>query len=141
MLRLYTLIFQYDIHKNALKSKSYQPDLIELQSAPLTYSLWSMATIYASTLSMPSHFLLISWDKSLKVWTKTIHCSLRPEFSGKGIVSIPQIKIHSDCFASYFFRLLFMQLQERQDAGVSENVRGLVEHEFDKHRELILCQN
>ena len=38
MLRLCTLIFQYDIHKNALKSQYYYPDLIELQNAPL--SLW-----------------------------------------------------------------------------------------------------
>ena len=39
MLHLCTLIFQYDIHKNALKSQYYYPDLIELQNAPLTYSL------------------------------------------------------------------------------------------------------
>ena len=28
-------MFQYDIHKNALKSQFYYPDLIELQNAPL----------------------------------------------------------------------------------------------------------
>ena len=37
MLRFCTLIFQYDIHTNALKSQYYYPDLIELQNAPLTY--------------------------------------------------------------------------------------------------------
>ena len=34
------LIFQYDIHKSALKMQYYYPDLIELQNSPLTYSLW-----------------------------------------------------------------------------------------------------
>ena len=38
MLRFCTLIFQYDIHENALKSQYYYPDLIELQNTPLTYS-------------------------------------------------------------------------------------------------------
>ena len=42
MLHLCTLFFQYDIHKNALKSQYYYPDLIELQNAPLTYSLWNV---------------------------------------------------------------------------------------------------
>ena len=40
-LHLYTLIFQYNIHKNALKSQYYYPDLIEPLNAPLTYSLCS----------------------------------------------------------------------------------------------------
>ena len=35
-----TLIFQYDIHKKALKSQCYYPVLIEVQNAPLTYSPW-----------------------------------------------------------------------------------------------------
>ena len=35
MLHVCTLIFQYDIHKNALKSHYYYPDLIEVQNAPL----------------------------------------------------------------------------------------------------------
>ena len=39
MLRLCTLIFQYDIHKNALKSQYYYSDLIEFQNATLTYAL------------------------------------------------------------------------------------------------------
>ena len=46
MLHLCTLIFQYDIHKNTLKSQYYYPDLIELQNAPLTYSLCKYITIW-----------------------------------------------------------------------------------------------
>ena len=41
MLCLCTLIFYYDIQKNALKIQYYYPDLIpELQNTLLTYSLW-----------------------------------------------------------------------------------------------------
>ena len=46
MLHLCTLIFQYDIHKNALKSQYHYPDLIEVQNAPLTYSLCQKSRIY-----------------------------------------------------------------------------------------------
>ena len=37
------------IHKNAWKSQYYYPDLIELQNAPLNYSLWFLSV--SSTLS------------------------------------------------------------------------------------------
>ena len=39
-----TLILQYDIHKMLFKIQYYYPDLIELQNAPLTYSLWFLYT-------------------------------------------------------------------------------------------------
>ena len=37
-----SLYFNFSVQysKNALKNQYYYPDLIELQSAPLTYSLW-----------------------------------------------------------------------------------------------------
>jgi hypothetical protein len=44
MLHLCTLISQYDIHKNALKGQDYYLDLMEVQNAPLTYSLWFRQT-------------------------------------------------------------------------------------------------
>ena len=40
MLHLFTLIFHYNKYKNALKSQYKDPDLIQLQNASLTYSLW-----------------------------------------------------------------------------------------------------
>ena len=43
MLHLCTLIFQYDIHKNALKSKYYYPDLIHRTSERSSY-LFSLCT-------------------------------------------------------------------------------------------------
>ena len=43
MLHLCTLIFQFDIHKNALKSKYYYPDLIHRTSVRSSY-LFSLCT-------------------------------------------------------------------------------------------------
>ena len=42
---VHTSIFQHDIHKNALKSQYYYPDLKELHTAPFTYSLCTVHTI------------------------------------------------------------------------------------------------